>query len=104
MENAFGILVSRFGALLVTMEQKPKVVRDIVLTFLVLHNMLRTHQGGAEGAPTPSDDIADLENEEVMYVPDDNYRNPLREAKHLQELLKDYFKHLGALAGQENRI
>ena len=35
---------------------------------------------------------------------DDNYRNPSREAKHLQDLLNDNFSHLGALAGQEDRI
>ena len=35
---------------------------------------------------------------------DDNYRNPLREAKHQQDLLKDYFNHIGTLAGQEDRI
>ena len=39
---AFGILESRFRVLLGTMEQRPKVVRDIVLTCGVLH-MLRTH-------------------------------------------------------------
>ena len=63
MENVFGILVSRFRVLLVTMEQSPKVVRDNVLTGVVLHNMLRTHQGGADRAPTPVDDIAALQNE-----------------------------------------
>ena len=45
VENSFGILVNRFRVLLTTMQQKPKVVRDIVLTCVGLHNMLRSHQG-----------------------------------------------------------
>ena len=40
----------------------------------------------------------------MMYVPDDNYRNSLREAIHQRNLLKDYFNHVGALVGQEDRI
>ena len=46
VKNAFVILVSRFKVLLSTMEEGPKVVRDIVLTSIVLPNILRTHQGG----------------------------------------------------------
>ena len=44
VENSFGILVNRFRVLLTTMAQRPKVVRDIVLTCVVLHNMLRGEQ------------------------------------------------------------
>ena len=57
VKTSFGILVKRFRVLLTTMEQRPKVARDIVLTFVVLHNMLRSHQGGADRPPTPADDI-----------------------------------------------
>ena len=61
--------------------------------------MLKTHQGGADRGAATANDIAALQNEQAVYVPDDHYRNLLREAKHLQELLKDYFSHIGALAG-----
>ena len=57
VENSFGILAKRFRVLLTTMEQKQKVVRDIVLTCVVLHDMLRNHQGGADRSSTPADDI-----------------------------------------------
>ena len=59
--------------------------------------MLRTHQGGADRASTPGNDIANLQNEQVVYLSDDNCRNPSREAKHQRELLKDCFSQVGAL-------
>ena len=98
-----GVLVCRFRVLLGTMEQRPRVVRDIAFTCVVLHNMLRTHQGGADRATTPAKDVAALRNEQVLYVPDDNLSNHV-EAKHQQDLLKDYFNHIGTLVGQEDRI
>ena len=70
------------------MEQRPKVVRDIVLTCIVLHNILRKHQGRTNRAPTPADDITAIPNEEVEYVSDEARRNPSMEAKHQQDLLK----------------
>ena len=71
---------------------------------VVLHNLLRTPQGGADRAPNPGFDVAAQQNEQAVYVPNENYRPPLREAKHQQELLKDCFNNnVGALAGQEDR-
>ena len=61
VENAFGILDSCFRVLLVTMELRPMVIRDIVFTFVVLHNMLRTHTGVRDRAPTPRNDVVPTE-------------------------------------------
>ena len=80
---------------------KPKVVRDIVLNCVVLHNMMKTHKSGLDRAPTPADDKASIANKPIVYVPDENYR---MEEKHQQDQLKDYFNHIGALAGQEDKI
>ena len=49
-ENVFGILMSRFRVLLDTMKQRPRVVRGIVFTCVVLQNMLRIHPGRADRA------------------------------------------------------
>ena len=88
VENAFGILASRFRVLLMTMEQRPKVVRYIVLTCMVLHNILRSHHWGAERPPTPADDIQPPQNDQGEQGQDENVRNPLREAKRQRNLLK----------------
>ena len=100
VENSFGILVKRYRVLLTTLEKRPKVVRDIVLTCVVLHNILKRHQGGADRPPTPADDIPPQREQTHK----GNIRNPSSEAKHQQDLLKDYFNHVGTMAGQEDRV
>ena len=61
-------------------------------------------QDRAVRAPNPPDDTAAIANEAAVYVPDKNHRNPLTEAKHQRELLKDFFNQVGAFTGQEDRI
>ena len=90
--------------LLTTMEQRSKVVRDIVLTCVVLHKMLRSHQGGADRPPTPADDIQPKQGDQGEQRYQENCRNPSREPKHQRDLLTDYFNHVEALAGQEDRV
>ena len=86
------------------MDQRPQVVRDIVLTCVVLHNMLRTHLSGLARAPHPQDEVAAIVSEPVVCWAVENWRNPSREAKQQRDLLNDYFNHISALAGQEERI
>ena len=85
------------------MEQRPKVVRDNVLTCVVLHNTLRSHQWGVDRRPTPTNDIIAPQADQGEQGHHENLRNPSRVAKHQRDLLKDYFNHVGALAGQEDR-
>ena len=61
LENMFGISVSRFRILLTTIKQRPKVVRHIIFTCVVSYNMLRTHQGGADRASIPGNDVSTLQ-------------------------------------------
>ena len=70
-----------------------------MFTCVVLHNLMRTHQVGADRAPTPGNNVAVQQNEHEVYVPNENYSNLLREGK-----MKDYFNHVGTLTGQEDRI
>ena len=84
MKNSFGILAKRFRVLLTTMEQRPKVVRDIVLTCVVLQNMLRSHQGGADRPNTPADDIQPPQGNQGEQRHHENLRNPSRDRTLLQ--------------------
>ena len=59
----------------------------------MFHNILKTHNNGLHMAPMPADDIAAIANDLVVYVPDENCRNPSKEARHQQDL--------GAQAGQD---
>ena len=51
-------------------------------------------------APTPANDVAAQQNEQAVYVSNENYRNPSREAQHQQEQVIDHFNYVGALAGR----
>ena len=104
VENSFGILVKRFSLMLTNIEQRPKVVRDIVLTCGVLYNMLRSHQGRADRPPTTANDIQPPQGDQGEQRYQENFRNPLREAKHQRDLLKDYFNHVRALVRQEDKV
>ena len=73
VENAFGILVGRFRVLLITMEQRPEIVRDVVFTCVLLQNMLRSHQGGADRPPIPASDIHPPQADQVDHGQNETY-------------------------------
>ena len=110
VENAFGILVSRFRVMMTTIELLPQTVREVVFTYVVLHNILRTQYQGQHGGQKPGDDDDDDDD-----VPGDCQliggaagggpdRNHAREAKRQRDYLKDYFNNEGAVAWQEVKI
>ena len=111
VENAFGILVSRFRLMLTTIELPQETVRDVVMTCVVLHNILRSQYQGQHGGQEPGDDDDDDDDD----VPGDCRliggaagggpdRIPAIEAKRQRDYLKDYFNNEGAVGWQDGRI
>ena len=70
------------------MEKRTKIVRDIRLTCIVLHYILRRHQ---EAYPQNRQD-----NLPTM--------NDSKRCRAEQNLLTEYFTHFGALSGQDENI
>ena len=91
--------------MLTTIELPPETVRDVVMTCVVLHNVLRSQYQGQHGAQEPGDDDVPgdcrLIGGAVGGGPD---RNPAREAKRQRDYLRDYFNNEGAVAWQDGRI
>ena len=109
VENAFGILVSRLRVMMTTIELPLETVRDVVMTCVVLHNILRSQYQGQHGAQQPGgdDDDDDVPGTGRLIggaADGGRDRNPAREAKRLRDYLKDYFNNEGAVAWQDDRI
>ena len=103
VEKAFGIMVSRFRILLTTIEKPPETVREMVLTFAVLHNIQRSQYNGQHGGRQPEDDEV-LGDGQLVGGDGGHDRNPAREGKRQRYYLRDYFNNEGAVAWQDDRI
>ena len=102
VENAFDILASRFRVLMTTIELPTDTVREVILTCVVLHNILRSQYQGQHGAQGPADDD-DLPGAGGLLgvrTVGGHDRNPANEAKRQRDYLKDYFNNEGAVAWQ----
>ena len=107
VENAFGILVSRFRVMRTTIELPPETVREVVFTCVVLHNILRSQYQGQHGDQQPGEDDDDVPGDCGLIggaAGGGQDRNPAREAKRQRGYLKDYFNNEGAVAWQDGRI
>ena len=107
VENAFGILGSRFRVMMTTIELPPEKVRDVVSTCVVLDNILRSRYQGQHGGQQPGDDDDDVPGDGRLICGAADCgrdRNPAREVKKLRDYLKDYFNNEGAVAWQDGRI
>ena len=107
VENAFGILVSRFRVMRTTIELPPETFREVVFTCVVLHNILRSQYQGQHGGQEPDDDDDDVPGDCQLIggaAGGGRDRNPAREAKRQRDYLKDYFNNEGTVAWQDGRI
>ena len=88
--------------LLKLMEQDPKRARDIVMSCIVLHNILRSRAQRQAGGQGPEDD--QLPDSGLVDGGDGHQRNPSRETKDQREYLKDYFNNAGAVPWQDAQL
>ena len=111
VENAFGILSSRFGIFQKPMNLSPEKVQVVVLACCYLHNFLRS-----KSQNTFSSDIVDVENvETATFVKGswrENYeltplqstlaRNSCDSAKQIREAFMEYFNSEGQVSWQNH--
>ena len=66
VENAFGIMASKFRVLQTTVQLEPVKVQKIVMAVVVLHNLLR-REHSPEHTPSGSLDVEDLNNYQIVH-------------------------------------
>lgn len=113
VENAFGILVNRFGCLLTTLRVTPSTATDVVLACCILHNLLRD----ANVAVPPG--LIDTEDDAHNLVPgtfratcdltpgpsNSGAKNTsVKSAKAQRDYLRDYYSGVGAVDWQDGLL
>lgn len=115
MENAFGIMASRFRVLLQPINLSPYKVEDIVLTTCVLHNYLRRH---CRPSYTSSQvlDFEDIETgciireaewrsqPQMIGLQVGNQRQAAQSAKEARNKYLSYFNNQGRVPWQDRAI
>jgi len=107
VENAFGIITSRFRILLTTISLQPEKASIIVLCCCYLHNFLSKKNGAVylrgaaepdntSGGVRPSDQMDDLQPLKGG--------NCTEDAKQIREKFREYFNTIGAVPWQNDRI
>ncbi|XP_037810112.1 putative nuclease HARBI1 isoform X2 [Lucilia sericata] len=112
VENAFGILASRFRILLQTINLSPEKTTSIVLACCYLHNFLRREyeqtyfEGGfdSEIVETGAMEYADWHNgPNLQNLKASTSKNATNNAKYIRETFSTYFNTNGAVSWQ-NKI
>ena len=95
VENAFGMLMSRFRIFQSPLQQEPRVVNRVVVACLVLHHPLRIRYPTAE-----QEDLAGEGQRTLVFKGSDIPFHGCNAAKRQRDILRDYFMNEGQVPGQ----
>lgn len=115
VENAFGILSSRFRIYHTKINLEPHNIRKVVMATCALHNFLIEHVPHAYGPPTCTHQ-EDIENGNIVSAGEDTSRsnmealqrrklgNVMNDAKMVRDEFKNYFVNEGKVSWQDNFV
>lgn len=103
VENAFGILSSRFRIYHSAINMKVEHIDSVVMATCILHNFLRERSG--ETYSVHDGNATDNNPETLLTGMERSYsRRASEEAHQVRDMYKEYFNTVGALTWQEARI
>lgn len=109
VENAFGILVNRFGCLLTTLRVTPSTATDVVMACCILHNLLRNANAAVpRGLVDEEDDAHNMvpgtfrgTGDLTSGASNSGGNTSAKDAKALRQYLKEYYNDVGAVDWQD---